>query len=145
MNNYPSIEDVDTYLNYSALDKVTSQFKEDNDCSIKAICVTTGIKYSHVRDVMSKLGRKPRHGVQIPDIYKALNLLGYGVVPYKKPAKTIRTLERVVLPKDKKFLVFTRGHVAGVNKGKVVDWTSGRLHHIQFMKEVVKIEGDGEG
>lgn len=144
MNNYPSIEDVDMYLSYSALDEVSNQFKESNDCSIKAICVTTGIDYSHVRDVMSKLGRRPRHGAQLNDIYKALNLLGYEVAPYKKPAKTIRTLERVVLPKDKKFLVFTRGHVAGVNKGKVVDWTSGRLHHIKFMKEVVKIESGGE-
>ena len=40
---------------------------------------------------------------------------------------------------DKVFLVYIKGHVFTIRKGKVIDWSQGRRHKIQAVYEVLPL------
>lgn len=116
---------------------------ETNDCTVKAVCVTTGLPYNQVHEVFRQCGRKSGRGVHRSVTFAALSRLGYYHIDMTMDfyhcdlLKTMAGLKGKVR-KDHTYLVFINGHVAGLKNGEVIDWTNSRRHRIMSVYRVVK-------
>lgn len=117
-------------------------FNERNDCTVRAIAVTTGLPYAEVHAALKKTGRRNRKGASVFTMRFACKELGFEMVPVTNfPARTIRTAERY-LPRGRKFILSVRNHVSGWDGQKIVDWATGRLHRLQKVYEVKAMAND---
>lgn len=131
--------------------KDSEKFGEKNDCSVKAVALATGTKYSKVHYAFKKQGRKEGRGTHFYQQVAVLRELGFELklvhvghyndpkVKNKFKAKTVTTLERE-LPSRGIFLVYTSGHMLCARGGKILDWTQGRRHQLRDIYRVVKIK-----
>lgn len=137
----------DTSL-YGKLVAQSKEFNEDNDCTVKAVAAAANISYADSHALLKRNGRKSRTGMYHWQYVSAVkNDLGREVVEMhwvdlKNLAKTIGcknlTMNNVmkVLDKNKNYLVNMRGHVAGVHKGEMADWSNGRKFKVISIVEV---------
>jgi hypothetical protein len=125
---------------------------ENNDCTVKAIAITTGIEYKKVHAALKSVGRRNGKGATIWQMQQACKSLGYEMVSvpkknfleqYPKSAnlKNITTHHpekfHKVWKDGKKYIFSTAKHVAAVIDGVNHDWTVGRSLRVQVVYEVV--------
>lgn len=113
---------------------------EHNDCTVKALALTTRHSYDSAHAILTEAGRKKGRGPSWYQWRAAFPLAGYHLldITHKIKAKTITTLEREGLPKLHCYVVEVRGHVVAMRGGKVLDWTQGRRYRINRVLRVVK-------
>lgn len=119
------------------------RYRETNDCSVKAVSIVTGIAYAEVLLTFKFFGRKPRKRTPNEITLKVMDYYGF-YLKLSRPTNfyngrevqyTMRTIGQHL--RKGKYLVFTRGHVAAIVDGKVVDWTEGRCHRVLYVLEVI--------
>lgn len=122
--------------------KQSEKFGEHNDCTVKALALTTKLSYEEAHEALKREGRKEGKGAYSYQWKAAFKNSGYDLVRVIDfTAKTV-----MGIPKDKKFkksykyLVRVRGHVLAVRNNEVLDWTEGRRHRIQEVYKVVPIK-----
>ena len=144
--------------------KETNEFKsmcedaralgEHNDCTVKAIAITTGVPYKKVHEAMRSKGRKNGKGATLWQMELACKDLGFVMKrvnknnflsQYPKSAKlqnitTHHPAKYNKVWKDGKNYIFsTNKHVVAVKDGVNHDWTVGRSLRVQVLYEVVPV------
>lgn len=120
---------------YKELKQRSKQRGERADCTVCAVALLTNADYDEAHRAMHRAGRNYRHSASLSSILEALRSLGAWVSPgIPPPAKTVRTVERVLPPG--RFLVVTSKHVLAAVDGEILDWTKGRLHRVIRLYEV---------
>lgn len=143
---------------YTALRSATAEHNESNDCAVIAIAATTGSTYAEAHKALRLAGRTARKGVLRSQIFEALSLLGYAAVSKRSCEFIMRypsshqILKNVTTHHPERFnkvwadgsnyLLFTKGHVAGVVNGVNADWTKGRANRVIGIFEVIR-NGNG--
>jgi len=126
---------------------------EDNDCTVKAIAITTGIPYKKVHETLKKGGRGDGKCATLSQMQNACLDLGFKMknipletIKEKYPAagrklKSITTNHPELFNKawkdGKNYILHCRGHVAAVIDGVNHDWTFGRKYRVNNIYEVV--------
>ena len=119
--------------------KRSNEYREYNDCTVKALAVATGEKYDVCHYALAKCGRKRRRGAHMLQMMRAASLLGFMMKPDDKRLHSIRKKKGSGitgktagdwLPKSKRFILEYSGHVAGVRNANVIDWTDDRCHRV---------------
>lgn len=128
---------------------------ENNDCTVKAIAITTGVPYPEVHAALKKAGRKDGKGANIYQMQVACKALGYRMVSvpkekflskYPKSAnlKNITTHHpekyNKVWKDGKNYIFSVTRHVAAVVDGVNHDWTVGRFKRVQAVYEVTPVK-----
>ena len=116
---------------------------ESEDCTVRAIAITTGEGYDLAHYAMEEQGRKRGRGTSIANMKRVCDQLGYKMVrverqTYAGRAKTIITAARWGWKGA--FIISTRGHVAGMVDGKVYDWADGTRKRINNIYRITTIE-----
>ena len=127
-----------------AIRKETRRHGETNDCTVKAIAITTGRTYADCHAAMRAAGRKNRKGSSISAMVSASKALGYHMTKLQRTsrnAKTMRTIERDSLVGNGRFVISMSRHVAAIVDGKTIDHTEGRLNRIQGVYSMTPING----
>lgn len=119
------------------------QFRETNDCAVKALALATGESYEMAHYALECVGRLPRRGTSMQRIRAAAESLGYTwetVDHDNYSARTPVTLEREWQKRGIRggFIVEFVGHVAAIVDGEVLDWTQGRRHRIWDIHKVTR-------
>lgn len=119
------------------------KLEETNDCSVKALAITTGISYKDAHKIMASVGRKTGGGASGHMVLKALSkTLNVEITP--KDVKICRAEygKRLtpngfarINPKGK-YYCLTRNHAIAIVDGVVEDWTRGRRHQIRCFVEI---------
>jgi hypothetical protein len=111
------------------------RYKENNDCSVKAIAIATHTTYAIAHRALKSAGRKNNSYATPSMMQTALNALGFVFRAVKtyvgNTAKTIK------LPSYYNFVAFGVGHTLAIVNGKVADHTSGSNYGIQRVYRVV--------
>lgn len=120
-------------MNYVKADKVSIAMNESNDCSVKALAILTDTAYKVAHSVLSSLGRKPRKGAMLYDMFSAIRSLGWELeeVTDSVNAKTVKKIATDPAFSRGHFLVYTSGHVVAVKHGKVEDWSEDRALRVK--------------
>lgn len=122
-------------IDLKTLKRESDKFGETNDCAVRAVAAVTNTPYDLTWKAFMHLGRKSRKGTPFHITLRVLKSLGVLAELKPKPAKTVRTLKRV-LPKKGRFLVRTAGHILPCVNGEVIDWTDGRLNRVKEFWEI---------
>ena len=102
-------------------------FNEENDCSVKAIAIVSGLSYSECHSLYRKHGRKNKKGTPIYITHKVLEDLGCSI-DYIKPKKengskyTLRTIGKAYPKGD--YIIITNNHMVALCDGVIEDWAS---------------------
>lgn len=133
---------------------------EDNDCTVKAISVVTGVSYEEAHAALKAAGRKDGRGTHRINQVHALASLGYKMV--RIPTRSIieaypgvhRNLQSVTTHHPERFsdawadmppcLLYSNRHVSAFRDGELHDWAKGRALRCYEVMRVVKIEEDAE-
>lgn len=135
---------------------------ETNDCTVFALAAATNKPYVECHMALRKHGRPHRKGpsakwvivqrpnklgsrraIGVPALSKAARDLGFDMRimdPTEYRAKTMTTAPRDPNLLKGHYICMTRGHVAGLVNGQVVDWTDGRRHRIKEIYEITPID-----
>lgn len=105
---------------YAALNAVSDQLGEWNDCAVKAVAVAAGVPYAEAHALLKAAGRRDRRGMKNTLYKDVLRALGLALEPVKVPPCTRRTLVDRLRPTGT-YLVRVRGHVFCVKDGVQVD------------------------
>lgn len=107
--------------------------KDNNDCTVIAVAVTTGISYEEAQTGLGILGRRRNHGCNSQIYHSLIRQIGFNIDRIRVASKTVRTVERELAEKwgGCKVLINVRGHVLAWDGAKVVDWSAGRGHRIR--------------
>jgi len=107
--------------------KESIDYGEQNDCSVKAVAILSGLSYGYVRTLFLVKGREHRKPTPRSVTFAVLDELGINVREIGNLPKSVSKCERDLNP-DHKFLVITSGHMLAVTKGQAHCWTRGRKH-----------------
>lgn len=113
---------------------------ETNDCGVRALACVCSIPYPAAHMTFRILGRRPRDGVHMGDMFKAL----------KKHAKNVGNIQLIQQPNGSRFtpisvakaypkgrfLLYSRGHVMAMVDGEILDWAQNRRLRIVAIQEV---------
>jgi hypothetical protein len=125
---------------------------EYNDCTVKALAITTGVPYKKVHAALKSLGRRDGKGATIWQMRLACEAVGFKMVniptqnfleKYPKSSKlkniTMSHPERFkkVWKDGKNYIFSTTSHVAAVVNGENHDWSIGRRFRVSNVYEVV--------
>ena len=121
-----------------ACHKASRRAKESNDCAVFALALTTHLSYEEAQLLLRKHGRLRGKGAP-PNWINAFKEAGYELEWFSSDWPTIKSFEKAGIPKDVKYLIRTNGHALAAARGKVLDWTKGRQHHIKEIYKVNKI------
>lgn len=128
---------------YESLKEKANQYGEANDCSVVAVAAVLKTSYEDSHSLMKEFGRKDRKGMSLRSIFAALSSRGFELKKITIPSyiKTIRSFEECSLSiKQRPLLILTSNHIIAYVDGKINDYTSGRLHRITEVYEVVAKE-----
>lgn len=108
------------HYNEIARDQSRIDLKETNDCTVVALAAVMGTDYAKRQDYF---GEFIQHHPKAHHVLKGL---------------TTHHPERFnnVWKNGKRYLAFTRGHVAAIIDGTTVDWTKGRAMRIYSLYEI---------
>ncbi len=116
-----------------------ADLRESNDCTVRATCVAMGKPYLEIHKAFSAVGRKPRTGVTVPTMNKALKLIT------NRPQGMVRVLDEPTFaqfardnPKGR-FIVIKRGHAVALIDGIWYDAhesQAGARSRVKFYYEV---------
>jgi hypothetical protein len=130
----------------------TSDHKETDDCSVKAIAIVCDIPYEEALKVATVHGRKPRRGMKTGQITKAVESLGFKLEPvdskdfiakYPAPHNGLQNVTthhpdrfQEVFADGHKYLFYTKGHILAVVNGANHDHTRGKK---KFVKSIWRV------
>lgn len=128
-------------MTYDELNQSSLRNNENNDCTVIALSVATGLSYEKCHRAMKQAGRKDGRGASLFQMKRAAKKLGFHMINiptfYKKIKSennnhrpSNRTIERW-LSQDGHFILSYCDHVAGVRDGKVIDHTAGRKNVVE--------------
>jgi hypothetical protein len=147
---------------FTKLHAIAESLGESNDCTVKALALTTGIGYHEAHATMKAHGRPDGRGwyMSAPKYWGmpycvTLSVLAvHGHTAREIPLSVLRaragvenlTIGRVasMLPRRGRYLVWVRGHILAVVNGQIEDWTgawAGRKvsrKHVLGVARVVK-------
>ncbi len=125
---------------YNTLKESSNFYKETNDCSVKALAVVADLPYAKAWNLLAQQGRRPRKGVTMPAFFNALKNAGFEAQDVSSfiTERTVRGLQQLRLKEC--YIVTTASHVLAIKHGLVQDWTAGRLHRVQKVWRIRKIE-----
>lgn len=132
-------------MNYRKAELWSRYYREDNDCSVKAVAIACDVPYKLAKDTLESVGaRRPRSGANLYGILAAIAKLGFvtNEIEGQRPLKfggTISTLTDK-LPKRGMYIALVRNHILTVKNGKIEDWTEGRRHQVQLVYKVERCE-----
>ena len=114
---------------------------EKNDCTVRAIAITTGEGYDMAHYAMEEHGRRKGKGAQLYAMKDACEALGYEMLKlhrdkWEDVAKTATTATKLQWPG--RYIISFRGHVAAMVDGDIYDWVKGRRHRILDIYHIVK-------
>lgn len=100
---------------------------EANDCSVLAVQHALNVSYSKAHEMMAKIGRPNRTGVQTSKYVKWLNESKKfqkldNIAPWGTPYTVRRLIEK---HPDKKLVMLVRSHTFVVDKSVIKDYTDG--------------------
>lgn len=126
---------------------------ESNDCTVRALAVTTGVAYEVAHAALAAAGRKNGKGTHFQVQLAALRALGFTMVAVDSRALinqypgVHKGLRNVTTHHPERFptafagmgpaLLYTPGHVAGMTEGVVHDWTRGKAVRVRGIYRVV--------
>ena len=125
-------------ISYEELRICSKTFEEYNDCTVIALSVVTELPYSFCHSLLKKAGRKQGKGFERSKTLNALRSIGFtieDVTDFFRDGLKIKSTKSfskksLIIPKDWRLLIYTRGHVAGTHGGNVIDWSAFRQNHI---------------
>lgn len=123
-------------MNYSKTVTKSNEYRENNDCSVKAVSITCDVSYTVAHKALKAQGRASRQGVTIYMIRDAVKSLGYEMKIIPHSARTMSTIHRERSTQKGYYMALVRGHVASIVNGKVEDWTEGRRHKVTTLFKV---------
>lgn len=120
--------------------KLSDDFGENNDCTVRALAVALNGDYRAAHRSMSALGRKKGQGAGRHIWKKAFRECGFELddVTNNFDGATIRTVERELRARGdrRKYMFSVRGHVAAWDGNETIDWAKGRLHRIKTIYHI---------
>ena len=120
----------------------SKSFGERNDCTVKALALTTNLTYAKAHRLIELRGRRKGHGAYQRIWMPAFEDAGYKLI--RVQGITAKTVTRICDdPKIKKsyvYIVMVRGHVLPIRYKKVLDWTNGRRHRVLEVYRVAKVK-----
>ena len=126
---------------FSTMHTITIALQENNDCTVKALSVVTGLSYGKVHAELKVQGRKNGKGCRRHQQFAAIEALT-GKRPVlceelteRLEGTTTKTLARKLNP-NKRYLVYTRAHVSAIVDGGMVDWASDRRKKVKEIFEL---------
>lgn len=139
---------------YVALTKEQQLYREDNDCTVKALALTTGISYAEAHKLLASLGRVNGKGFSSFLTREAVAHTGKRIrqvkvieeIVHQYPGKHKNKLRATThqparfpgaWKNGKTYMAFTKGHVLAIVDGVVHDWTSEKSFYILNMWEVL--------
>lgn len=140
---------------YSTISASTKRNNEDNDCSVKALALLTGLEYEQALTVLTMVGREPKKGVSTIQIIEALescdlvleNVSSHHFInryptAHRNALKSVTTHhpERFnkVWKDGNNYLVFTKDHVLAVKDGLNCDHTAGKALRVLSIYKVTQ-------
>ena len=119
-------------------------YKDKNFCGVLTCCTAAQASFGKVFNLFKKkTNRKTKRGVfafQIKEVLAHLDVTLEKI--YKPEYKNERiTVSQAVkrLPKDQVFIVYIRGHVFCLDRGKINDWVDPtRRHRVQSIYKVTR-------
>lgn len=129
---------------YNTMAEQAKELGEDNDCTVKAVTVTTGAPYNEVHELFKKHGRQKGKGASLSIMSKVLDDLGFKadvidplffIVRYPGIHNTLKNVTshhpdrfNEVWRDGHNYIFFVSGyrHCVGIVNGVNHDWTKGR-------------------
>ena len=113
---------------FADLEKISENYREHNDCAVKAIAAACDVSYGKAHRTLSKHGRQHRRGSSLMMIQGALDAL-YGI---NTPIKHAFDHDGVGLTLNRfrkafasgTYIVCTASHAVCVREGELIDWTA---------------------
>lgn len=106
---------------------------DKNCCAVITLSLTCDLSFKEAQAKLKKQGRQIGRRTYRGQLFRAIEDSGYTFRSCPKLAKqyrTVRSLEKARMG-QRTMLVATSGHVLAFRGGRVLDYTSGRLHRIQ--------------
>ena len=112
---------------FEDLERVSADYREKNDCTVKAIALACGVSYGKAHRTLAKLGRQRGRGVTMATIAEALKRLGvtvnlYEALNHDAIDLTIKRFAREY--REGNYIICTRAHAIAVREGELIDWTA---------------------
>ncbi len=117
--------------------------KEDNDCTVITWSHTFDCEYDRARKYLAQFGRRPRQGMKLYDIKRALAACKKSKVvlgPYDRNNK-ISLSKFCKLHNKGRYYICVRGHALCVKDGVVYDYKDGGRRQVTFACRVY-LEGE---
>ena len=112
-----------TYEHYEKIQKASSILREENDCSVIALAVASGKSYEEVHSLFTYFGRLNGKGVKLDTIKNVAHQLHLRLDPILvKNTTTNQFIKWIACKRNEKYLLLTRGHIATVVNGTLMDW-----------------------
>ena len=126
---------------FQAACKEAANYREHNDCSVKAATIISGKPYWHIHSLFADRGRKHRHRtpqkISREVIEDDLKMETVEIFPRKPCGGRFTPITIGKYYPQGKYFVFTRGHMFALVDGKVIDWTKGRRHRVIKVWKVI--------
>lgn len=144
-------------VTYASLAEKAKEVKDDKMCAVIALAAITGLDYELAHAALAFEGRDTGNSTHVIQIENALAKLGFEVKTrdrfdfirsyhgfHAEVLKNVTTHHPERFPavwKDgKKYLFFTKNHVAAVVDGVNHDWTKGEAKRVQTIWEVTAVQ-----
>lgn len=121
---------------YAELNQARLGLNDENACGPIAIAAVTGASFQQAYDWLAAKGRKHRGTCNWGQINTVLTEQGYRLLVEAPKSLTPISVGKKY-PKGR-HLCITAEHIFALVDGKVIDWTEGRKHRIQYVIHVTK-------
>ena len=116
---------------FKDLERVAEEYREENDCTVKAIAAACEVSYGKAHRTLAKLGRQRGRGATMAQLNQAISIATDGACANGWVADTFKH-ESVGLTLNRfrkahptgSFIICSRGHAMAVVEGELIDWTA---------------------
>lgn len=123
---------------------LSTQFREDNDCTVRANAHAFDISYGKAHRHLAKFGRKPKDGPSSKNATLAVidmaEKLGHLAVEREDLRDlTLNQFYKQYASKGGAWIVFIKGHAIGFRDGITTDWTGHAETGVVVKRKTAKI------
>lgn len=133
-----------TSLTWSDMARKSIIWKENNDCTVKAIAIALDIPYAKAWHVTRKAGREFRKGMNMAQIHRAFHLLDKEIVRLTFQGDSVQFMEQH--PKGA-FIFEIEGHIMTYKDGVLHDdtrtWYDKELYNIWHVMDPMVFKDNG--